>query len=384
MIQKYIAKELRDFAINIGIAKRKKRTKPICRSVPAIEMKELPKTVTPEFCNISVNEECFFKCKMCFKWQPDKFIPESAEKTTTEDIKKFIKGLRSVVGPGFLINFAGGETLLRKDMFELIRYATDLGFETNLASNGWLITKDVAKKMIDSGLGSINFSLDGSTPEMHDFMRGKKGSFDRLMNAIENLVEYMEEKEIGKMQFRIAAQAVVTGLNIHDMPDLIRFVDNHPDILSIKFNVVMEPNNTGPNPNWYKEDHKELWPQDEKIVNKVFDEIIELKKAGSKVPDRLFQLEAYRNYFKNPEKFVKSGPCNFDRSINLSSTGDMFLCFNFANIGNIRDISFEEAWDSEKADKIRKEIVRCQHNCHFLINCNLVEEKPQAEKKQII
>ncbi len=372
MIQRYIIKELRDFAINTGLAKKKAKLS--YNNKPKIVQIKTPERVKPEFCNLSVNEECFFQCKMCFKWKDDIFIPPSAEKNSTEDIKKFIRGLRKTVEPDFLINFAGGEPLLRKNLFELIKYATDLGFETNLASNGWMITKSVAKKMIDSGLGSINFSLDGSTPELHDYIRGKQSSFDKLMQSIENLVEYMDEKEIDKMEFRIAAQAVVCALNLQDIPNLIKFVDKHPDILSIKFNVVMQPNNTKPDHNWFKKEYKHLWPQDMELVDKVFDEIVELKKNGSKVPDKFFQLEAYRNYFKNPNKFVKSGPCNFDKSINLSSTGDMFLCFNYADIGNIKNTSFEKAWYSDKANRIRQTILSCQKNCHFLINCNLEED----------
>ena len=328
----------------------------------------------PEFCNISVNEECFFKCKMCYKWQPDKFIPKNTPKLTTDDLKKFIYGLRKTVDKGFLINFAGGETLLRKDMFEVISYANKLGFTTNLASNGWLITKKLAKEMIDSGLSSINFSVDGSTPKIHDEMRGRPKSFEKLMKGIDYLVEYRNIKGLDKMQFRIAAQAVICAENLHDIPSLVKMIDNHPHILSIKFNVVMEPNNTGPNPNWYKEEFSYLWPKDLGLVNKVFDDLIELKTNGSKIPDEFHQLEAYRRYFKNPQKFVKRGHCNFDKSINLSSTGDMFLCFNYACIGNIKEIDFVTAWNSNKANSVRKEIMKCDKNCHFLINCNLGED----------
>ena len=310
----------------------------------------------PEFCNISVNEECFFKCKMCYKWQPDKFIPKDAPKLSTDDLKKFIFGLRKTVDKEFLINFAGGETLLRKDMFEVIKYAHNLDFTTNLASNGWLINENIARDMIDSGLDSINFSIDGSTKEIHDNMRGRNGSFDKLMTAINHLVNYRDQKGLDKMQFRIAAQAVICALNLEDMPKLVNMIDNHPDILSIKFNVVMEPNNTGPNQNWYKEEYSYLWPNDLDLVDDVFDKLIEMKKNNSKIPDKLYQLEAYKRYFKDPTTFVKHGHCNFDKAINLSSTGDMFLCFNYACIGNIKNTDFVTAWNSDKANKVRQEI----------------------------
>ncbi|MBT3408148.1 radical SAM protein [Candidatus Woesearchaeota archaeon] len=350
----------------------KRRRRPITSKLHANQKTHTTK-FKPEFCNISVNEECFFKCKMCYKWQPDKFIPKNTPKLSTQDLKKFIFGLRKIVDKGFLINFAGGETLLRKDMFEVISYANELGFTTNLASNGWLINRQVAKDMIDSGLSSINFSIDGSNSKIHDEMRGRQGSFNKLMKGINYLVDYRQKKGMNKMQFRIAAQAVICDLNLKDIPTLVEMINNHPHILSIKFNVVMEPNNTGPNPEWYKNEFSYLWPKNINLVNNIFDKLIELKTNGSKIPDEFHQLEAYRRYFIDPEKFVKRGHCNFDKSINLSSTGDMFLCFNYACIGNIKNMDFITAWESDKSMTVRQEILKCNKNCHFLVNCNLEE-----------
>ena len=375
MIQKYLGSEIRKFRKNIKFFKKNNEESNLKNNQQFTTLPKIKNAllVRPEFCNISVNEECFFKCKMCYKWKPDIFIPEDAEKLTTNDLKKFIFGLRQTVDKGFLINFAGGETLLRKDFFEVIKYAKNLGFETNLASNGYLIDEKMAKNMIDSGLSSINFSIDGSNAEIHDEMRGRKGSFEKLLKAIDLLVSYREKKGLGKMEFRIAAQAVICALNLEDIPSLVSFIDNHPHILSIKFNVVMEPNNTKPDPKWYKGKYSFLWPKDMSIVDRVFDQLIRMRKENSKIPDELFQLEAYRKYFKDPNKFIKLGHCNFDKSINLSSTGDMFLCFNYASIGNIKNIDFVDAWDSKKAKKVRSEIFKCTKNCHFLINCNLDE-----------
>ena len=175
------------------------------------------------------------------------------------------------------------------------------------------------------------------------------------------------------MQFRIAAQSVICALNLKEMPNLVRMIDNNPHILSIKFNVVMEPNNTGPNPNWYKEKFSYLWPKNMELVDETFDELVKMKTNGSKIPDEFYQLEAYKRYFHNPETFVKRGHCNFDKSINLSSTGDLFLCFNYACIGNIKDTEFVTAWNSDKSNDVRQDILKCEKNCHFLINCNLEE-----------
>ena len=330
----------------------------------------------PQFTVININEECFFKCQMCFKWKPDINISPESKRITTDETKEFISDLRKLVPKGYVLNFAGGEPFLRKDLLEIIRYASKLGFYTTVATNGWLINSDKkAKEIIKSGLGGIVFSIDGATPETHDKIRGMPGSFKKAMKAIEYLRKYRDLLQ-GNRKFNdrlcISIQTVLCELNYHEAVDMIKWVDSS-DIRSIHFNAVSEPNNTPHNPNWYKEEFSYLWPKNTDKICKVVDKIYRKKIFGSKIAEIPAQIIAYKNYFRYPEKFVKNGACNFDKSLTLSSTGDMFLCFNYNSIGNIRNIKITDAWKSYSAELVRKDIRKCDRNCHFLINCYFEE-----------
>ena len=57
----------------------------------------------------------------------------------------------------------GGEPLLRKDFFEIMNYAHSKGFKWGMTSNATFITKDVAHKLADAGMGTISVSIDGFT-----------------------------------------------------------------------------------------------------------------------------------------------------------------------------------------------------------------------------
>ncbi len=330
----------------------------------------------PNFTVINVNEECFFRCQMCFKWQPDINISPDSKKITTEEIKEFISDLRLLVGDNYILNFAGGEPFLRKDILELVRFASKKGFYTQIATNGWLINSEQkAKEIVESGLGGIIFSIDGASAKTHDKMRNYPGSFDRAVQAIKYLGKYRDSLQ-GDRAFNdrlcISIQTVFCELNYHEALDMVKWVDSS-DIRSVHFNAVSEPNNTVHDPVWYKNKFSYLWPKNLEKLNKVIDQIYEKKASGSKIAESLAQIKAYKGYFNYPEKFVKNGPCNFDKSLTLSSTGDMFLCFNYNSIGNIRDIRLTDAWKSDSAEKIRQDIRKCGRNCHFLINCYFEE-----------
>jgi len=116
--------------------------------------------------------------------------PDEAE-LSTEDAMAFID---QVAPERPMMILSGGEPLLRTDLFDLAKYATDRGVRVSLASNGTLITPETVDKIKEAGIARVSISLDGPTPEVHDAVRGP-GSFDLAMRGIENLR--------GKVDFQI-------------------------------------------------------------------------------------------------------------------------------------------------------------------------------------
>ena len=82
----------------------------------------------------------------------------------------------------------GGEPLLYPDFFEVLGYAHNLGYKWGMTSNGTLITKEVAKKLHECGMGTISISIDG-LPDTHDRQRGLQGGYEMAMRGIKNLIE---------------------------------------------------------------------------------------------------------------------------------------------------------------------------------------------------
>lgn len=344
----------------------------------------------PGFCCIGITDSCFFKCQMCDKWKTDLSVDERFSKPPSlEQWKKFIyqlsnvvpHRLKGVIDERFEINFAGGEALTHPHTLPLIKYASSLGFRTVIASNGFLINKNMAKKLHESGLSALNLSLDSLNPKIHDEFRGFKGAYDGVMQAIEALNPY-KYPQVGII-------SIIHGSTYKGIIDLVNWANKHNKLNWILTMAIMQPNNTIFESGWYeKDDFEFLWPEDASEVVKVIDDLIKIKKqqikltkAGLRKSETLVntlpQLYAFKNYFQFPEKFVKNErSCNFDTAIQVSAVGDIYMCYHYTKLGNVRKDDFRKLWGSEKTKKIREKIKVCKTNCHELINCYYKDEYP--------
>jgi radical SAM protein with 4Fe4S-binding SPASM domain len=126
---------------------------------------------------------CNLKCKHCYQ-DAQKALPGEL---STEESKKLIDEL-SDAGV-VVIAFSGGEPLMRKDIFEIAAHAAAHDMFVSIASNGTLITPEVANRLAESGVSYIEVSIDGKNATEHDALRGIPGAFDRSVTGIRNAVD---------------------------------------------------------------------------------------------------------------------------------------------------------------------------------------------------
>jgi len=86
-----------------------------------------------------------------------------------------------------ILVLSGGEPLYRSDIFQLATYARDKGLRVALATNGTLVTKEVAHMIVDSGVKRVSISLDGADAVTHDAFRSIPGAFDAAVQGLRNL-----------------------------------------------------------------------------------------------------------------------------------------------------------------------------------------------------
>lgn len=153
---------------------------------------------------------CNLNCVHCYM---DSDAKTYEGELTTEEAKRFIDDLAEFKVPVLL--FSGGEPLIRPDFFELAHYAAEKGIRPTLSTNGTLITREVARKIKDIGVGYVGISLDGLR-EVNDRFRGKEGAFQKAMEGIRNCVA------VGQ---RVGLRFTINSHNFSELDKIFDFIE---------------------------------------------------------------------------------------------------------------------------------------------------------------
>lgn len=104
---------------------------------------------------------------------------------SSDEGRLLIDGIAKVGKP--ILIMTGGEPLLRPDFFDLARYAMAAGLRAVLATNGVLVTPEIAQEIRSVGIPRVSISLDGPTAGDHDAFRKVAGAFEASLSGIANL-----------------------------------------------------------------------------------------------------------------------------------------------------------------------------------------------------
>jgi len=158
----------------------------------------------------NITRECNLKCVHCYN---DSGAGKSCNEVTTEKAKTVLDDLAGFGVPSVL--FSGGEPLMRSDLFELIKYAGQVGLRTVISTNGTLITADAAKRIRDCGVSYVGISLDG-VGQINDKFRGVKGAFDKAVEGIRNCTT---------VGVRVGLRLTLTKRNVENVKSLFDFFE---------------------------------------------------------------------------------------------------------------------------------------------------------------
>lgn len=89
---------------------------------------------------------------------------------TTDDWKRVMREARAM--GAVQLGFSGGEPLVRRDLEELIAYASDLGFYTNLITSGVGMDEQRVAAFREAGLDHIQISFQASDETLNNFLAG--------------------------------------------------------------------------------------------------------------------------------------------------------------------------------------------------------------------
>jgi len=289
------------------------------------------------FACIIVTYRCNCKCHMCNVWQ---YPTTKAEEITPSDIAK--------LPPIPNINITGGEPFLREDLEEILAVLRPKTQRLVISTNGFWTERvlEVAKKHPWIG---VRISLEG-LPHANDELRGIKDGFD---HGIRTLAE-LRNLGIQDVGFGIT----LSDRNAKDLMELYHLAK----MMNIEFATAAIHNSFY----FHKEDNK--FEQSEVVIGELKKLINELLRSH-RIKDwfRAYFNYGLINYIRGNARLL---PCRMGRqSFFVDPFGEVLPCNGMhqkMSMGNLKEHSFDEIWNSPEAEKVRRCCAKCPQNCWMI------------------
>jgi MoaA/NifB/PqqE/SkfB family radical SAM enzyme len=251
------------------------------------------------------------------------------------------------------VGFTGGEPMLRRDLEPLLRHATRLGLHAHLNSDGFRVAER-AESLLQTGVRSINISLDGATAAMHDAARRRTGSFDTVLQAFGALRAARGRRRLP----HLTAVTVLSARNLHQAGDVVRTA------------LAAGADRVGVIP-VHDFGHGEEEP-DAAAVEAGLDELRALHARGL-VDNSTGYLDLLPRAFRGePSPLFCYAPYG---SVVVDCYGDVFPCFPLMErdepVGRIPLVSLWRSVAYERARERLRGCTSCLWNCHTEMNLAL-------------
>ena len=303
----------------------------------------IPETPSPPFLILFINSICNMKCEHCFYWQQ---LNQKTDLTFEEIVK-----LSEELGPIEHLNLSGGEPFLRKEFAEVcLQFIRKNGVkEIYTPTNGYFkertvnALREVLKNAPELDEFGVEISLDGM-PKFHDEFRKTKYAFYKAMETYDALVELQKEDP----RLKIYSISTATETNMADLKKLTTYLYDRCPAMSHHHLAIIrgerkDPSLQGPALAAYRDlfnYFQRVWaPRDEERNGSVVEPMLQYVKT------------------KTAEEERQVVPCRAGvLSAVVHANGDVGVCEQRDNIGNLRDRSFTELWRDHETDKVRKSI----------------------------
>jgi sulfatase maturation enzyme AslB (radical SAM superfamily) len=146
---------------------------------------DFPKRIILESTN-----HCNLSCPSCRTGTGNR---EDRGKMSIDLFKKIVDEISLNNNCDFMSLQGGGEPFLHPDIFQFIEYLHERGpdIRSQISTNGTLVSENIASEIINSPLGEIIFSVDGSKKET--FERLRRGA--RHEEVVNNILEFIRMKD---------------------------------------------------------------------------------------------------------------------------------------------------------------------------------------------
>jgi MoaA/NifB/PqqE/SkfB family radical SAM enzyme len=300
----------------------------------------------PTFVCIKFTMRCNARCLHCNIHRSEHTPPDEL---TAPEWSSVLERLRRWLGRGAPLTMTGGEVFMRRDALHVLEQAAGLDFGLHVLTNGWMVDEARAEQLMRVTPRIVQVSLDGANTGTHDFLRGLAEFGRRTEAGIKRLAAARDRLRVPT---KLVVSSVIFRQNLSELAELVRKVG----ILGadeIKFQPIEQTYMEPDDPEWYK--RSPLWITDPDDSDRALDELIALKRNGWPIQNSVRHLEFVKLYFRDPvhayskgrshDQHFRSQDCRTAvADFDISSNGDVRLCYHMDPIGNLRRDDPQEIW----------------------------------------
>ena len=320
----------------------------------------------PTFLFIETTTECNLKCRQCHMW----LTQEPTGSLTTSEKVSLVDELAGW-SPGATVVLTGGETMMKmEEFFALSMASRNGGLSTAANTNATYIEDDLVDRLLTEGPNYLVISLDSHRPEVHDWIRGRKGTHAHVVDAIKSLLE-RRAQAFPTSDVKVMTNTILFDENIEDIANMVNYlVDLGVD--GVMFQALSRTFLNRAKSDVFFDRH---FPGDVGPFDDAIDTLQALKREGAPIVTSANDLGWMKLYVRNPD-FIGEQVCGSgERNMMVDQMGDVQLCFSMRGLmdgqalGNVRNFSLRELWDGSMATTARGIMSGCRQNCGML-NCH--------------
>jgi len=318
--------------------------------------------------------QCNSRCVMCHCWRKptDGELPAEIWIRALEELRRLSGNIK--------VCFAGGEVLLKKDVFDIFRFCHEKRIIWGLTSHGFILGQKNARKLVDLDPFNIHISLDSLDENIYEQIRGVQ-MLSAVMRNVSGLVDTLARMGSSTV---VTIKTMVCKTNLDEL-DQIALYAERVGTQGITFQPVME----------VTREAKDLFVGDQMALDRKIRQLIAMKRDGCPILNSEESLNSWRGYFANgrakplgaaPHQQAAlastNGHCEVPlRNLYILADGRVKVCELYAeSLGNIRDQSITDILRSGPTLRMKQDLVGCERNCVYCIKRSAKDYLTAASK----
>lgn len=264
---------------------------------------------------LNFTTRCNYRCSYCFVESDD--LNKTESELCMETVKTLLDEARKLGAKTFVVP-GRGEPLLDKNFWNILEYATKLGYWIVIYTNGYHLSDEKIKQLKHLPV-SLFLKAESLTPAIYDEMVGVKNAYPIFRKNLDALLADFHEPESidGKIISRLGMNSVVAKKTADSIEELYNFCKKHHIYYTCRI-----PTKIG------RAD--KMW---ESLIGS---DAEKLQSIGRKFASRDFSSA------------TPKGQCGIYRfGLTVENNGDVYVCpnardKNFVSIGNVTKNSLSE------------------------------------------